>query len=159
VPRAAKAAQSLEDKAAAIAAATPRAAIEALLKALLPKVPVSTRPAMRSYDDPEYQRDLKAAIGREARGGFGAVRERDPFAKLSGAVKTRKPRATFPLTHRIKVIVRSNPKRGKSAERFAVYTRDEDMTVGQALRKGATNGDLVWDTEHFFIKIYNPEEM
>ena len=52
---------------------------------------------------------------------------------------------------KIKVLIKENPKRGASAERFEGYKGAK--TVGQARANGVTNGDLAWDFERGYVAI------
>jgi hypothetical protein len=52
---------------------------------------------------------------------------------------------------RITMLVQENPKRGASAERFALYK--DGMTVAQALEAGVQRADLRWDLAHGWISI------
>ena len=59
----------------------------------------------------------------------------------------------FAADSKIKVLVEANPKRQGSGgyKRFAQYK--SGMTVAEALAKGVTRADLVWDVGHKFISI------
>ena len=59
----------------------------------------------------------------------------------------------FPETAKIKLMIRGNPKRRKSAsfEIFALYR--DGMTVKEYLEAGGKRRDLNWDTEKNFIEI------
>lgn len=52
---------------------------------------------------------------------------------------------------KIRVLVKGNPKKGASAERFAKYKTG--LTVAKAKGLGLTPGDLRWDVAHAFIAI------
>jgi hypothetical protein len=51
----------------------------------------------------------------------------------------------------IKVLSATNPKRGDSAARFALYTNG--MTVAQAIAAGVWMADIRWDVAHKFIEV------
>lgn len=55
----------------------------------------------------------------------------------------------------IKILADSNPKRGKSAERFALYK--DGMTVKSAKEAGVTAADITYDTNKGFISVTEPE--
>jgi len=63
--------------------------------------------------------------------------------------------AVVPPKRRITVLVARNPKRGKAAERFALYVTG--MTVGAYIRAvgeiGTARADLRWDARQGYIKI------
>ncbi len=52
----------------------------------------------------------------------------------------------------IQVLV-ENPKRGKSAERFAKYINGGTVAANFAVEGGPTALDVVWDQQHDFIRI------
>jgi len=65
----------------------------------------------------------------------------------------------YPDTWRIRLVAEGNPKRGKSAERFALYR--DGMTVGEYLdasskatgsKRGKWAADLRWDAERGYIE-------
>jgi hypothetical protein len=68
-------------------------------------------------------------------------------------------KTTQAKTPRIKLLVAENPKRGKSASRFALYKNG--LTVDTYIEKSVAAGntpalaraDLKWDTERKFIAI------
>lgn len=73
-------------------------------------------------------------------------------AKAAATKKTgAAPRVLFPNDHIIKLVIDHNPKRGASAERFALYR--SGMTVEDALKAGVRRADLKWDTQRNFIEI------
>ena len=55
----------------------------------------------------------------------------------------------------IKILADSNPKRGKSADRFALYK--DGMTVKAAKEAGVTAADITYDTNKGFISVTEPE--
>jgi len=55
----------------------------------------------------------------------------------------------------IKILADKNPKRGKSAERFALYK--DGMTVKEAKEAGVTAADITYDTNKEFISVTEPE--
>lgn len=67
------------------------------------------------------------------------------------APRTSRLKEQYPDSAKITVLVESNPKRGKSKERFEGYTGS--ATVGEALAKGVTYADLAWDVGHGLIKV------
>ncbi len=66
---------------------------------------------------------------------------------------TGKKAAKFTDGQKIKLLVKSNPKRptGASYARFALYRTG--MTVKTAIKKGVRRADLIWDVGHEFISI------
>lgn len=55
---------------------------------------------------------------------------------------------------RIKVLVKDNPKRGKSAKRYAGYLKAKGvLTVAKARELGLTTGDLKYDVAHKYISL------
>jgi hypothetical protein len=72
--------------------------------------------------------------------------------KAAPAVVTDKQKEKAELlASKIKINVAENPKRGASAERFALYANG--MTVEAYVAKGGTLTDVRWDAEHEFIKL------
>jgi len=59
--------------------------------------------------------------------------------------------ALYPPTARISLLVKDNPKRGASRERFEGYTGA--VTVADAMAKGVTYADLAWDVGHGLISV------
>lgn len=57
----------------------------------------------------------------------------------------------YPDTAKITLLVKENPKRGASKERFDGYTGS--ATVAEALAKGVTYADLAWDVGHGLISV------
>lgn len=51
----------------------------------------------------------------------------------------------------ITLLVSANPKRGKSAPRFALYTTC--LTTHEYIAAGGYSADLAWDTKREFIKL------
>lgn len=54
-------------------------------------------------------------------------------------------------SHIITINVAENPKRGKSAERFALY--EDGMTVAAAIEKGVLRADVNYDARKGFITV------
>lgn len=77
-------------------------------------------------------------------------------ADLSAATETPKgPRAKpHAASTVIRLVAETNPKRGKSAERFAIYR--DGMTVAEFLAEGGLRADLAWDAEHGYISLEAP---
>lgn len=57
----------------------------------------------------------------------------------------------YPDSAKIELLVKENPKRGASKERFDGYTGS--ATVGEAIAKGVTYADVAWDVGHGLIKV------
>lgn len=57
----------------------------------------------------------------------------------------------YPNEAKVTLLVKENPKRGASKDRFDGYTGS--ATVGEALAKGVTYADLAWDVGHGLIKV------
>jgi hypothetical protein len=74
-------------------------------------------------------------------------------AKAKKPAPKTKRAAKFPADAKIKLLVDANPKRKGSAcfKRFAKYKTG--MSVAQALEKGLTRPDLIWDVDRGFISI------
>jgi hypothetical protein len=60
-------------------------------------------------------------------------------------------RALVPRDGIIKILIEGNPKRGKSAERFALY--QNGMTVADFIKAGGTSGDVNWDIGKNLISV------
>jgi ribosomal protein L21E len=67
------------------------------------------------------------------------------------APRTSRLKEQYPDDALITVLVDSNPKRGKSKERFEGYTGAK--TVADAIKGGVTYADLAWDVGHGLIKV------
>lgn len=72
--------------------------------------------------------------------------------RMSEEAKTR---SRVSDTAVIKVLVDTNPKRGKSAERFNAYK--DGMTVKEAKDAGVTAADITYDKNKGFISVTEPE--
>lgn len=57
----------------------------------------------------------------------------------------------YPENAPVTLLVKENPKRGKSKVRFEGYTGSR--TVGEAIKKGVTYADIAWDVGHGLIKV------
>lgn len=57
----------------------------------------------------------------------------------------------YPKDAKVTVLVKENPKRGASRDRFEGYTGS--ATVGEALAKGVTYADIAWDVGHGLISV------
>ena len=57
----------------------------------------------------------------------------------------------YPNDAKVTLLVKENPKRGASKDRFEGYTGS--ATVGEALAKGVTYADLAWDVGHGLISV------
>lgn len=76
--------------------------------------------------------------------------------KAAKAAKTKAPktgRTRKNADAKITLLVKENPKRKGTAAhaRYAKY--ETGMTVGEALKKGITSADLVYDAKHNYIRI------
>ena len=71
-----------------------------------------------------------------------------PAAKI---VKTKSSKTSAYAGKSIKLLVKDNPKRGKSRDRFQLYFTT--TSVNDLLAKGLFAGDLAWDLERKFIEI------
>lgn len=137
---------------AKLSESTPREAIANLLSALMPRVPTQTRPRtpVAELDDTYRQEDirkLKEEISEDVR----RINERqpDPFGKIARRAKTRKPLPLGTLVY----VRSSNPKKGKSADRFDNYYRVVGLTARDIVRMTSiTASDIQWDIEHGFIR-------
>lgn len=80
-----------------------------------------------------------------------------PKAKKAAAAKKtaakKGGKRKHPLTAKITMLVKDNPKREGTAchKRFALYAKHN--TVESFLQAGGKTGDLNWDSKHGFIKI------
>lgn len=86
-------------------------------------------------------------------------------AKASGTKEPKAPKETkapkeprvsrfaklYPNDAKVTLLVKENPKRGASKDRFEGYTGS--ATVGEALAKGVTYADLAWDVGHGLISV------
>lgn len=72
-------------------------------------------------------------------------------APAAGAPARRGKEPTIPDTAKIKLLVNENPKRGASAERFALYRNG--MTVADYLEAGGKRADISWDVNKGFIEV------
>lgn len=69
--------------------------------------------------------------------------------------KSTKTWKEIDLNKTIRVLAEKNPKRGKAAERFALYS--DGMTVADARKAGVRSIDVHWDIEHQFIELMEPQ--
>lgn len=118
----------------ALAQSTPREAIANIISALMPREPVKTKmpfTAQEIYD--EITRDRP-----------------DPMAKLQRrSARVRKPLPTGKLAY----VVPKNPKKGKSAERFAQYYGMNGATASYLVSvTQLTASDIQWDVDHGFVR-------
>ena len=82
-------------------------------------------------------------------------------AKDKGAKEAKEPKAPrvsrfktlYPESAKIELLVKENPKRGKSKDRFEGYFKAKPLTVGEAVKNGVTYADIAWDVGHGLIKI------
>ena len=82
--------------------------------------------------------------GGPAKGG--AAKSTEPKAPRVSRFKT-----LYPESAKIELLVKENPKRGKSKERFEGYFKSK--TVGDAIKNGVTYADIAWDVGHGLIKV------
>ena len=83
-----------------------------------------------------------------------------PVAEVKASKKTAKAEKSEPSAtgrvaalhaRTITVLAESNPKRGESAERFALYR--DGMTVGEYLAAGGVSKDVNWDAARGYISV------
>lgn len=80
-------------------------------------------------------------VAKEKAPKIRKIAKRDPATKITfGADKEGKEYGKA-----------NNPKRGASADRFALYRKN--MTLQQAVDAGLTSGDINWDLDKGYIKI------
>jgi hypothetical protein len=75
-------------------------------------------------------------------------------AKAEGekkAPRVSRFKTLYPESAKIELLVKENPKRGKSKDRFDGYFKSK--TVGEAIKNGVTYADLAWDVGHGLIKV------
>lgn len=91
-------------------------------------------------------------VGGEATGEVVAKpkRARKPVVKSEGD-GDKPPRPKLNREAVITLLTEANPKRGKSAERFAAYATGQ--TVAQALAAGVTTSDIYWDVGRGYISL------
>lgn len=89
-------------------------------------------------DEDEGPKRKKAKAGKEKANGKGR-------SKGNGIKRERR----FTDSQKITLLVKENPKREGTAsyERFDAYFDKKVKTVGDALAKGITLGDLAWDSD------------
>jgi hypothetical protein len=96
-----------------------------------------------------------AASKKQAKAPKAAESKKQAKA-ADGAEKAEKP-SYLPLPDGtpdalvVKMLVQENPKRGASAQRFALYR--DGMTVAAALAAGVQRADLRWDLAHGWIAV------
>lgn len=116
------------------------------------KAPPAPAKAARGVDAQNSPQTAKALADQAARGK--AAKTTAPAKKTAPVKAAEKKEAKVAKVQaddsRKIVSVVPNPKRGKSAERFALYRKG--MTVAQALAAGLTRGDIAWDSKREFIK-------
>lgn len=89
------------------------------------------KPAAKSADKSKKAPAKKAATGAKR------------------APVSREPKV--PGTSKITLLVKENPKRGASAERYALYKTG--MTVDAYVEAGGRRADIAWDVAHSYIKV------
>lgn len=108
--------------------------------------------AAKKAADKEAKDAAKAAAKAEKDAAKAAAKEAKAAAKGPKAPRAIKAGAiSYQLTDLISVLVEGNPKRGKSAERFALY--QTGMTVAAALEAGVSRTDIVWDAGRGLIYV------
>lgn len=83
-----------------------------------------------------------------AKGGDATGKAKEPKAPRVSRFKT-----LYPESAKIELLVKENPKRGKSKERFEGYFKAKPLTVGEAVKNGVSYADIAWDVGHGLIKI------
>lgn len=88
--------------------------------------------------------DITAALAAQvvSQANLAATEPKGPRAKPHAA------------SAQITLVAETNPKRGKSAARFAIYRTG--MTVAEFLAEGGLRADLAWDAEHGYISVAAP---
>lgn len=76
--------------------------------------------------------------------GVSSIRQ-----SVKSPTTVRKPRTGCDAV--ITLLIKHNPKRGKSADRFALYR--DGMTVGEYVAAGGKRDDIPFDTKRNFIKV------
>lgn len=138
------------------------------LEAIVPKTRVILTPHYANregvaYAEKEAQR-IRAELGSASGYVFRSVgiTPEDLLKRLApkpnAAPKTPKAR-TAPKVHTddskiVRMLVTSNPKKGASRYRFALYM--DGKTVSENLKAGLWRGDIAWDLKHNFIKLEEP---
>lgn len=124
-----------------------------------------TRVAQQPPSDPAallrlIEEDRRAVESQKLRPRSDSAQpgEETPFRKtrstsMTEAAAAKRPRINENAT--IKILADSNPKRGKSADRFALY--QDGMTVKAAKDAGVTAADITYDTNKGFISVTEPE--
>jgi len=65
--------------------------------------------------------------------------------------ETKKTRSLANATKKIVLLAKTNPKKGASQVRFALYTTG--MTVAEYVAAGGRSADIKWDLERNFIQL------
>lgn len=82
----------------------------------------------------------------------GKKQEAAPAVETPKATRATTERtAPVPSDSKITLVMKENPKRGKSAERYKLYR--SGMTVGDFIKAGGQRADIKWDLAHGFIKV------
>ena len=103
----------------------------------------------------KYKAAFEGKAGKKGKTPAKAAKKAKKAKKAvkAGEAKKHNGRRTYPLTAKITVLTKKNPKREGSAsyKRFELYTKNH--TVESFLKAGGITPDLNYDVKHGFIKV------